>query len=385
VPPGRPYPIAFLLTSFDVGGTERQMVELMCRLDRRLFEVHVACFHLRGPLASRLAGRASSIAYFPIRRFAAPSTVRQMRAFASWCRRIRARVVHTCELYANVFGLPAAALAGVDVRIGNRRELVTPDKSLALLACQRAAYGAAHVVVANSAAAAERLRREFVPASKIQIIANGVDSDAFAPSRSARPLRRIVMVANLREEKGHDTLIDAAPRIRAAHPDATILLVGDGPLRETLRRRVAALGLDRAVEFAGERQDVAALLSSSDVFVLPSRSEASPNGVLEAMASGLPIVASRVGGIPELVDSGIDGVLVEPNDPAALADAVIDLMDRPEWARVLGRAARERAEDRHGFDRMVARFERLYLTALGQQALAFDALRPARVSDRRVS
>jgi glycosyltransferase involved in cell wall biosynthesis len=148
---------------------------------------------------------------------------------------------------------------------------------------------------------------------------------------------------------------------------------------------VAALGLDRAVEFAGERQDVAALLSSSDVFVLPSRSEASPNGVLEAMASGLPIVASRVGGIPELIDTGVEGVLVEPNDPAVLADAVIDLMDRPEWARVLGRAARERAEDGHGFDRMVARFERLYLTALGQQALAFDALRPARVSDRRVS
>jgi glycosyltransferase involved in cell wall biosynthesis len=361
------------------------MVELMCRLDRRLFEVHVACFHLRGPLAGGVAERASSIAHFPIRRFAAPSTVRQMQAFASWCRRIRARVVHTCELYANIFGLPAAALAGVDVRIGNRRELVTPDKSLALLACQRAAYGAAHVVVANSRAAAAQLNREYVPASKVDVIANGVDCAAFSPRRSTRPLRRIVMVANLRREKGHDTLIDAAPRVLAAHPDATFLLVGDGSLRDALRRRVAARGLDHAVEFAGEREDVAALLAASDVFVLPSRSEASPNGLLEAMATGLPIVASTVGGIPELIDSGVDGILVEPDRPATLADALVDVMDRPEWARVLGRAARERAEDRHGFDRMVARFERLYLTALGARAQSFEAVRTAQLPGRRAS
>ena len=361
------------------------MVELMCRLDRNLFDVHVACFHRRGPLLTRVERRASSIETFPIRGFRSPATVQQFRAFSIWCRRLGARILHACELYANIFGLPAAALAGVDVRIGNRRELVTPEKSWALLTCQRLAYGAAHVVAANSSAAAAQLRREGVPASKIRIIGNGVDCDAFAPHQvNGRP-RRVVMVANLREEKGHDTLIDAAPRILAMRPDVIFSIVGDGPLRETLRERVAARGLGRSFEFTGERHDVPALLAASDIFVLPSRSEASPNGVIEAMAAGLPVVASRVGGIPELVESGVSGVLVDPDRPATLADALVDLMDRPEWARALGAAARARVVERHGFDRMVAQFERLYLTELGHRAAGVDVPSGSHVPDRRVS
>ena len=108
------------------------------------------------------------------------------------------------------------------------------------------------------------------------------------------------------------------------------------------------------MQFLGERSDVPALLASSDLFVLPSRSEASPNGVLEAMAAGLPIVASRVGGVPELVESGVQGLLVEPDQPAALATAILDLMNRPQFASVLGLAARERAERLFSFDRMVS-------------------------------
>lgn len=361
------------------------MVELMCRLDRRMFELHVACFHRRGPLLDRLTPHASSIESFPIRGFGSPSTAAQLRAFARWCRRIGARVVHTCELYANIFGLPAAALAGVDVRIGNRRELVTPDKSWPLLAAQRLAYGAAHVVVANSSAAAAQLGREGVAASKITVIPNGVDCERFAPQPALRKRGQIVMVANLREEKGHDTLIDAAPRVVAARPETKFLIVGDGPLRSALERRVASLGLGGSFEFLGERHDVPALLAASEIFVLPSRTEASPNGVLEAMAAGVPIVATRVGGIPELVESGASGVLVEPDRPATLADALIDLMERPEWGRTLGRAAREVAEEQHGFDRMVAQFERLYLVELGHRALGVDVLSGSHVADRRVS
>lgn len=385
MPPGRPYPIVFLLTSFDVGGTERQMVELMCRLDRDLFGLHVACFHRRGPLLDRLARFASSIEEFPIRGFGSPATVTQLRAFSTWCRRIGARLVHTCDLYANVFGLPAAALARVDVRIGNRRDVVIPDKSRALLAAQRLAYRAAHVVVANAGAAAAQLGREGVPASKIRIIPNGVDCDAFAPGASTAPPRRVVMVANLREEKGHDTLIAAAPRVLAVHPEVKFLIVGDGPLRAMLTQRVSSLALEHSFEFAGERHDVPALLSTSDVFVLPSRSEASPNGVIEAMAAGLPIVASRVGGIPELVESGVSGVLIDPDRPATLADALIDVIERPAWARSLGRAARDRAVQRHGFDRMVDEFERLYLTELGKRSVGADVLSGSQVVDRPVS
>jgi glycosyltransferase involved in cell wall biosynthesis len=370
----RPYPIAFLLTSFAVGGTERQMVELIRRLDRAEFEIHVACFHRRGALESVVSDNVASIATFPIDGFSRLATVRQWLAFARWCRRINARIVHTCELYANIFGLPGAALAGVDVRIGNRRELATPDKTRAQLACQRLAYAAAHAVVANSTAAAAQLRREGVPAHKIHTISNGVDCVTFAPARApGRPIRRVVTVANLRPEKGHDTLLAAATRVAAARPGTEFVIVGSGPLAAPLRREVANRGLGDRVRFLGERSDVPALLASSDLFVLPSRSEACPNGVLEAMAVGLPVVATRVGGVPELVEPGVSGMLVEPDRPDALATAVLDLMSRPERASALGQAARRRAVQQFSFDRMVAGFEHLYLCELGKRAAGPEA------------
>jgi len=355
------------------------MVELIRRLDRSRFDVHVACFHLRGPLASLVAEEVTSIEVFPLAGFARPGTARSALAFASWCRRIGARVVHTCELYANIFGLPAAALAGVDVRVGNRREILTPDKTRGHLLCQRLAYKAAHAVVANSTAAAEQLRREGVPARKIRTITNGVDCDTFAPAAPGAPRsrRRVITVANLRTEKGHDTLIDAIPQVIGRRPDTEFVFVGDGPLREELRNRVTRLGVGAHVTFLGERGDVPALLAQSDVFVLPSRSEACPNGILEAMAAGLPIVASRVGGIPELVVSDSTGILVEPDRPEALAVALLSVLDQPERARALATAARVRAERHFSFDRMVSAFEDLYLTELAARAVTARAGRLA--------
>lgn len=345
------------------------MVELVRRLDRSEFEVHLACFHRRGALEAPAIEHAASVATFPIDGFGRPSAARQLIAFARWCRRIGARVVHTCELYSNIFGLPGAALAGVDVRIGNRRELRTPDKSRAQLASQGLAYKSAHVVVANSTAAAEQLREEGVPEKKIRMIPNGVDCDAFETPERDRPIRSIITVANLRPEKGHDTLIEAAPKIVERHPEVEFLIVGDGPLRASLVRQVNLRGLRSKFTFLGERPDVPAQLGASELFVLPSRSEACPNGVLEAMASGLPVVATRVGGVPELIDSGVNGLLVDADAPGQIAAAVIDLVEHPSRARALGRAARNTAVERFAFDRMIARFEALYLTELHERAL----------------
>lgn len=344
------------------------MVELMHRLDRRTFEVHVGCVHRGGPLEARALERAASVASFPIRSFARPSAVQQMLAFARWCRRIGADLVHTCELYANVLGLPAAALARVPVRIGNRRELRTPDKRGVHIAAQRLAYRTAHLVAANSAAAASQLCREGVAPAKIRVIANGVDCDRYSAAPRKRPIRRIVTVANLREEKGHDTLIVAASLVAERHPDIEIALVGDGPLRASLVRQVNLRGLRGRVRFLGERNDIPAQLAAADLFVLPSRTEASPNALIEAMAAGLPVVASRVGGIPELIESGANGVLVTPDDPPALAAAIGNVIDHPSFAAALGRAARVTAERRYAFSSMVGAFEQLYLTALDQRA-----------------
>jgi glycosyltransferase involved in cell wall biosynthesis len=210
---------------------------------------------------------------------------------------------------------------------------------------------------------------EFVPARKIAVVPNGLDVDQFS-SRSARPsLRRVVVVANLRPEKGHDVLMDAAVEVVHRFPDARFELAGGGPELGVLQARAAASPVSHVFTFLGHRPDVAACLQANDIFVLPSRSEAFPNAVLEAMAAGLPIVASAVGGIPELVDDERTGLLVAPDDPRALADRICRLMTDTALAGRLGAGARADAEARYSFDRMVAAFELVYLTELARRGV----------------
>jgi len=360
---GPQIPVAVFITSFHPGGTERQMTELIRRLDRDRFDVHVACFHKQGAWLPRVEASAP-VTGFPIRGFARPATLARAAAFARWCRARRIAVVQSCDLYANTFALPAAALAGVPVRIGSRREL-NPDKTAAQIALQRHAYRCAQTVVANSRAAARQLASEGVPAGRVAIIPNGIDVSRFAPRTGARPISTIVTVANLRREKAHEVLLAAAARLRLHQPHLRFVIAGDGPRLAELRDLAASLGIADRVSFLGHCEDVASVLARADVFVLPSRSEAFPNGAIEAMAAGLPVVANAVGGLLDLIDDGETGVLVKPDDPVALADAIEALVLSPERAATLGAAARDQVTRRYGFERMVRGFEDLYLTHLG--------------------
>ena len=342
------------------------MTELVRRLDRARFDVKVACFHPEGAWLRRVE-EVASVTAFPIHGFARPATVTQAAAFARWCRRHRIAVVQSCDLYANVFALPAAAVAGVPVRIGSRREL-NPDKTAAQIALQRHAYRCARTVVANSPAAAAQLEREGVPRDRIRVIPNGVAIERFTPVRSARAVRTILTVANLRPEKGHDVLLRAAARLAASHPDLSFVVAGDGPRAAELRAMADRLGVADRVEFLGHVEDVPSLLARADVFVLPSLSEAFPNAAIEAMAAGLPVIASATGGLLDLVDHQRTGVLVPAADPEALAEAIGALAADPAGAARLGAAAREDVAHRYAFDRMVRSFEDLYLSHLGLPA-----------------
>jgi glycosyltransferase involved in cell wall biosynthesis len=357
-------PVAIFLTSFDAGGTERQMIELIRRLDRDRFTVHAACFHRRGAWLPLVESSAASIAEFPIAGFGKPGTWRALRAFARWCRLTGISLVHTCDFYTNVFGLPGAALARVPLRIGSRRD-VNPGRTRAQLGAQRLAYAAAHRVVANSQAAADRLQVERVAADRIAVIPNGVDLERFLQPRPRRgAIRRVITVANLRPEKAHDVLVAAAARLASAHPDLEFLIVGDGPRRPALEGLVRERGLERQVRLLGHREDVPALLADADLYVLPSRSEAFPNGIIEAMAAGLPVVACGVGGMLELVQPGRTGALVRPDDPVGLAEAIRGIVEDPARARDMGAAGRRDVEQRFSFGRMVEGFEQLYLAEL---------------------
>lgn len=177
----------------------------------------------------------------------------------------------------------------------------------------------------------------------------------------------VTSIANFKAHKGHAHLVRAAQMVRRRVPEARFVLVGAGPLELEVRRRVAALGLEEAVVFAGSRDDAPRIAAASDVFLLASEHEGLPMALLEAMAMGRPAVATRVGGVPEVVRHGTDGLVVPPADPAALADAVTCLLLDPELRRSMGEAARGRAGQ---FDLRVAvrRIEEVYEGLLGSPA-----------------
>ena len=375
--------VAVFLTRFEPGGTERQMIELVRLLDPSRFTVHVACFDKRGAWLPRVAECAASIVEFPIRGFSHPGTMPALLRFARWCRRERIEVLQTCDFYANIFGLPGAALAGVPVRIGSRRDL-NPDKSPAQIRLQRQAYRCATTVVANCAAARGILLAEGLAPASIAVIPNGVDrarhesagllsgaaKQGGLPSEAAKQRRRVITVANLRPEKDHETLIAAADLLSADFPDVEFQIVGDGPRRTELEALVRSRRLDDRVSFLGHREDVGRLLSEASVFALPSRSEAFPNGAIEAMAAGLPVVASAVGGLLDLIEHGRTGVLIEPGNPTALADALRRLLTNQTAAARIGEHARAHVQQRYSFERMVKSFEDLYLAGLPARSLS---------------
>jgi glycosyltransferase involved in cell wall biosynthesis len=336
------------------------MSELMRRLDRDRYELHVACFRREGPYLGAVAASGTSIGAFPLGSLASPQAAWQVAALARWCRRHRLQIVQTCDIYGNIAGLAAAALARVPVRIGSRRGIVSPTGRESLLRLQRAAYRAADRIVANSEAAAEQLAREGIPRARVTVIANGIDLEPFEAPRTATLGPVVTTVANLRPGKGHEVLLRAAELVLRQRPDVRFQFVGTGSCQAALEAQAQALGIDAAVSFLGQRRDVAALLRGSTAFAFPSFMEAFPNGVMEAMAAELPVVATRVGGIPELIEDGRNGILVPSGDHEALAQGLLRVLSDPALAAGLAAAARSTVAQRYSFQRMVSDFEALY-------------------------
>ncbi|MGH2511176.1 MAG: glycosyltransferase family 4 protein, partial [Candidatus Limnocylindrales bacterium] len=168
------------------------------------------------------------------------------------------------------------------------------------------------------------------------------------------------VVARLEPEKGHPTLLEAWPAVLRAVPNAVLLIVGEGSRREELERQAAGLQITQRVVFTGRRDDVPAVTAALDVAVLPSYREAQGLSILEAMALSRPVVASRVGGIPEVIEDGVSGLLVPPHDPEALAGAIVRLLTNHPLADMIGRAGHDVVHARFCIGLMVKAVEQIY-------------------------
>jgi peptidoglycan/xylan/chitin deacetylase (PgdA/CDA1 family) len=258
----------------------------------------------------------------------------------------------------------AATLARVPVRVHTQHNTFLDSCSR----MERWKFACASLFFTYLIAVSEQTRAGMLksgsPPGRTAVIVNGVDENRFR-KREVSPASRILRigcVARLAPEKGVSHLIRAFARIRAARPDTRLVLAGDGPEKAALEELSAQLGVRGSVDFLGYTAAIDRLLTTIDILALPSLTEGVPLAVLEAMAAGVPVVATRVGGLPEILENGAHGVLVPPRDCEALASAIVTLIDDPLRRQSLGARAREAVERRYSLAAMAATYRSLYLS-----------------------
>jgi glycosyltransferase involved in cell wall biosynthesis len=202
------------------------------------------------------------------------------------------------------------------------------------------------------------------------VIPNAVDTEYFKPDKNDAPKAgSVLFIGRLVAEKDPLNLLDGFRLAAEKVPDATFVIMGKGSFKAEVEQRIAAYSLQNRVALVPAQSDIRPALRNASVFTLPSASEASPNVVIEAMAMGLPIVGTRVGGIPELIEEGRTGLLVNPGDPQGLADALVSLLANPDKAGSMGQAGRERAVARYSLHAMVSKTEAMFMEALERKRI----------------
>jgi len=353
-----------MTNSFEVGGSERQFAALAGSLNRAAFQVHLGCIQQRGAFLDGLG----HVSEFPLggSLYRLKSMWTRLR-LAQYLRQNQVAVAHAFDFYTNLTLIPAARLAGVPVVVGSQRQLgdlLSHSKARV----QAAVFRWCDVVVCNSRAAADRLIEQGLAERRVAVIGNGLPVSAFFETLPAIPRRsgvlRVGMIARMNAlSKNHKCFLRAAARLCGRLPGVEFLLVGDGRLRPELEREAQSLGLKAQVSFLGDRQDIPAILASLDVSVLPSSSESLSNAILESMAAGVPVVASRVGGNPELVGRN-RGILVAPDNETAFADAMERLLRDLAMRAEFGRNAKQFALANFTLEHMRKRHEDLYAALL---------------------
>jgi len=368
------------VTALSVGGAERTLVDLANNLDHDRYDVTVWTIFEQNPLADRLAdevalrtlgvtGVTSDDHAFAVEGAANPLdyAVAPLK-FLSVVRRERPDILQSFLTYDNLIARVARLVAPETVVITGIRLVPTGEHDLAQRLDNLTTRFADHVV-SNSQSGARFVRNYWVPAERVSVVHNGRDLSTFDrdPPEGLRdsfgvpgdaPL--VGTVGRLIDRKGHDELLDAWVTVREERPDAHLLVVGDGPRRAHLEAKASYLGVEESVHFAGLRDDVPDLLAAMDAFVFPSHYEGLPGALLEAMAAGLPCVATPVDGNSELLEAYDSGLFFEVGDDAAMARALLLVLDNPDVASDLGENARRRATEHFDVDTMVGNFETVY-------------------------
>jgi len=380
-------PVLHLVNRFWIGGAERQFVERL-RLHPPGFGALVGCLELSGPMLDQVRSLGHEPVLFPLKgSMLRANTLKQVARMAALMREHRVRIVHATDFNTNLLAFAAGRLAGAKV-IVNRVDLGHLREGFGKWHRETEKWNARHadLVVVNADAVREVcIRDERCKPERVVVVRNGIDLAHF-DRLASQPLQgplpvgpdeiAVAVIGNLWPVKGHRTLVEAAALLRDRLPRARFLCAGEGPEREFLERRIAQLGLEGRVFLLGHRLDVPAILARVKAACLCSSAEGLSNALMEAMAARLPIVATAVGGNPELVRPGENGVLVPYGDPESLADKLVELLSDEDRAAGMGRRGRERVEAELTLSRMAEGYRAVYRRLLDGAPAPQAALSP---------
>ncbi len=369
--------------SFRQGGSERQAVQLSRLLhEDGSFRVFVACLDAEGSLRQEIEQLGiNEIPEFKLKSFYDANFLRQINTCAKFIKQNEISVVHTHDFYTNIFGMFAASLARVPVRIASKRETLSKTKKQLLI--ERQAFRSCDKILANAEAVKRFLIETGISAEKIVTIYNGLDLARLtsAPNLkrekilrelglpSADGIKFVTIVANLRSDvKNHPMFLQAAKKVKENFANVAFILAGEGELTESLKSLAKDLGIEKDTYFIGRCAQVAELLSVSDVCVLSSKSEGFSNSILEYMSASKPVVATDVGGANEAIVNNQTGFLVKSNDHEAMANRLIELLQNPELARQFGNRGRERVEKNFSLAAQLTKTLEFYENLLSEKA-----------------
>lgn len=373
--------VLHIITRLDVGGSAENTIISATRMPSGEFESVL----IAGRTADPIPRLGETLHEAGVAFFEAPSLVRSVRLMsdcrALWqvsrlIRKVRPDIVHAHSSKAGFIGRLAAKLAGVQHIVYTPHGHVfqgyfSPLVTRGFIMLERtAARWTDRILTLTDAESEQHLALGIGRPGQFVTIPSGIDIDAVleaTPTRVASDGFVIGTIGRLAPIKGHAYLIEAVPAVLSACPTASFVFVGDGEMRPILEERARTLGVSDRVIFAGYREDVSSLIAGMDMVVLPSLNEGMGRVLVMAMALGKPIVATRVGGVPELLADGAAGRLIAPADPVALAEAICTLTRNPEQAKALGEAGRSRAV-RYTADAMVKSLAQVYRDVMADNA-----------------
>jgi glycosyltransferase involved in cell wall biosynthesis len=367
----RPARVLVFQNRFRLGGQERQTVLNVRTMDRSRFEPVVAVLHEDGEHLADLADAGVRPFVFDVGdRMLRPNTAWQVARIARFVREEGIGLVHCQDLYTNVLGALAARLAGVPVvvtRVDLAHNVVGYRRPLLTLVSRRADR-----VLVNALCIRDLAIRDGTEPDRVVVVRNGVDLAELDAAREREPEAPapepgyVAIVANMHHPvKGQIDLLLAMKEVLRVRPEARLVLVGDGVRRPHLERCARQLGIADRCHFLGHRRDGGALLARAAVSVSASHAEGISNAILEAMAARRPMVATAVGGSPEIVKDGVNGFLVPPGAPAALARGIADLLGDPALRARFGEEGRAIVEREFSLGQMRASYDALYEELIG--------------------